>query len=68
MQKPNVQAEVYDNNKKSVYKEKEKKNLKNLIIKLTTTTEGERKGKEKRKKIQKNLQNKSKRKNNQCFS
>ena len=39
-----------------------------MPIKLTTTTEGERKGKEKRKKIQKNLQNKSKHKNNKCFS
>ena len=37
-----------------------------MPIKLTTTTEGGEK--EKKKKIQKNLQNKSKHKNNKCFS
>ena len=51
-------------------RKKRNKEIKSLIrfivpIKLTTTTERGEKGK---KKFQKNLQNKSKHKNNQCFS
>ena len=38
-----------------------------MAIKLTTTIEGVKKEK-KEEKIQKNLQNKSKHKNNKCFS
>ena len=36
-------------------------------IKLTITTEGEKQEKKKKEKIQKNLENKSKHKNNKCF-
>ena len=39
-----------------------------MPIKLTTTTEGEKKRIKKKKKIQKNVQNKSKHKNDKCFS
>ena len=51
---------------KNVTEKKEKKKLKSLIrfivsIKLTTTAEGKEKS-------PKNLQNKSKHKNNKCFS
>ena len=39
-----------------------------MPIKLTTTTGGERGKRKKKKNVQKNLQNKSKHKNNKCFS
>ena len=67
MQKPYVEAEVYNRSNKvwlTKKKEKLKIKLKSLIyfqvpIKSTTTTEAGRKGGRGRKKIQKNLQNKS---------
>ena len=69
LQKPNVEAEDY-NNKKNVT-EKIKK-LKSLIRfqsanKIYSYNRQEKREK-KRKKIQKNLQDKSKHKNNKCFS
>ena len=68
LQKPNVEAEVYNNNKNV----REKK-LKSLIRfhsanKIDNYNRGGGGEKEKRNKIQKNLQNKSKHKNNKCFS
>ena len=60
MQKPNVEAEVYNNNKKCDGEKKEKKKLKRRLdfimpTKPTTKTEEGKKGK-KEKKTQKNLQ------------
>ena len=64
LQKPNVEAEVYNNNKKCDWGEKK---LKSLITfhSANKIDNYNRKGK---KKIQKNLQNKSKSKKNKCFS
>ena len=71
LQKPNVEAEIYDNNKKCDWG-KRKKKLKSLTgflsaNKIDIYNRGREKEKMK-KKIQKNLQNKSKNKNNKCFS
>ena len=57
---------------KNVTEEKKKK-LKSLIgflsaNKIYNYNRGVKKGEQKKKKIQKNLQNKSKNKNNKCFS
>ena len=70
---PNIEAEVYNNNKKCdwVKKNNSKAQLEFTVpIKLTTTMEvgGKKRKKKKVKNIQKNLQNKSKHKNNRCFS
>ena len=68
LQKPNIEAEFYKNNKKCDW---EKKMLKNLIRfhsanKINNYNQGGKKGK--KEKIQKNLQKKSKHKNIKCFS
>ena len=62
LQKPNVEAEVYDNNKKRDWGKKRKK-LKSLTgflsaNKIDNYKRGGRKGKRKEKNIQKNPQNK----------
>ena len=72
LQKTNLEAEIYDNNKKCDLGKRKKKKLKSLIgflsaNKINNYNRGEW-GREKQKKIQKNLQNKSKNKNNKCFS
>ena len=69
MQKPNLQAEVYKNNKN--YDRKKEKIFKSLIRfhsvnKIDNYNEGGRE--EKKKKIQRKLQNKSKHKNNKFFA
>ena len=72
LQKPSVEAEVYNNNKKMWLRRKKK--LKSLIRfhnanKVDNYNRGGGgKRKKKEKKIQKNLQNTSKHKNNKCFS
>ena len=65
LQKLNIEAEVYKNNKKC---DREKKKLKSLIKfhsanKIDNYNRGEKEKEKKRKKIQRNLQNKSKHKN-----
>ena len=69
LQKPNIEVEVYNNNKNVTEK---KKKFKSLIIfncatKISKYNRGGKNGKEK-KEIQKNLQNKSKHRKNKCFS
>ena len=71
LQKPNVEAEVYKNNRKMWLREK--KNLKSLITfhsanKIDNYSRGGGGEGQKKEKIQKNLQNKSKHMNNKCFS
>ena len=71
LQKPSIKAEVYDNSEKRDWGKKKK--LKSLIgflsaNKIYNYNRGVKKGEQKKKKIQKNLQNKSKNKNNKCFS
>ena len=69
MQKPSVEAEVYDNKKCDWGKRKKFKNLIRFhsANKIDNYNRRGKKRKEK-KKIQNNLQNKSKHKNNKCFS
>ena len=67
LQKPNIEAEVYNSNKKCDW---EQKKLKSLIRfhcanKINNYNRGGEGGGEK---IQNNLQSKSKYKNNKCFS
>ena len=72
LQKPNVEAEVYNNNKNKKYDREENK-IKSLIKlhsanKINNYKGGDVKGKEKSKINPKNPQNRSKYKNNKCFS
>ena len=65
LQKPNVEAEVYNNNKNCDWEKK----LKSLIGFLNANKiDNYNRGRKIGEKIQKNLQNNSKNKNNKCFS
>ena len=67
LQKPNIEAEIY-NNKKCDWERKEKR-LKCLVrLHSANKMDSYSKGGRKEKKIQKNLQNKSKHRNIKCFS
>ena len=70
MQKPNIEAEVYNNNKSVTEKRKKLKSLIRFhsVSKINNyNREGVGEGGKRKKKIQKKLQNKSKHKNNKCF-
>ena len=70
LQKPNIEAEVYNNNKKKRLREKKKLRILTSFHSVNKINNYNRGGKKKRerKKIQKNLQNKSKHRNHKCFS
>ena len=70
LQKPNGVAEVYGNNKKCDWGKKKLKSLIGFLSanKIDNCNREEKTWKGKRKKIQCNLQNKWKNKNNKCFS
>ena len=71
LQKPNVEAEVYNKKKCDWEKKKNKKKKRKSLIRFHSANKIDnynRGGGKKGKKIQKNLQNKSKHKNNKCFS
>ena len=68
LQKPNAEADVYNNSKKNVRGKKKRKKLRRLI-RFHSVNEINKYNKEGEvKKNQKILQNKSKHKNNKCFS
>ena len=67
LQKTNVDAEVYNNNKKNVTERKQANKLKSLVRFHSANKIDNYNGWGGRKNIQKNLQNKSKHKNDKYF-